>query len=119
QDVLPNGQGPEDLESLKGPADAEPGPPVRGQPGDVAAPDPDRALRRPLNAGDDVEEGRLAGSVRTDQTGQRARIGLHRDVVDRDQATEADDHAVQIQERVGRHSFAPPRPSATSSWPRR
>src|SRR5712691_7418760 len=66
RDVVAHGQLDERPRELKRPRDAPPADPVRRPAGDVLAVEPDAAGRRGKSA-HDVEQGRLAGAVRTDE----------------------------------------------------
>ena len=58
-----------------------------------------------VEAGEQVEEGRLAGAVRTDERRDGAPLDLEVVDVDRDQAAEAAPHAVDHEDRIGlRHA---------------
>src|SRR5512132_174761 len=52
-----------------------------------------------VEAGDDVEERRLAGAVRTDEPGDRSFVQRKRDVVEGDDASEPAGHVLNCQER--------------------
>ena len=80
----------EQLEPLERAGDAEPGPLVRVEPADVAAVEQDPARGRRLQAGDDVEQRRLARAVRPDQTGDLAGARVEVDVGERAVAAELD-----------------------------
>ena len=62
---------------------------LRRERGRVLAGDQDLALVRPLEPGDDPEQGRLAGAARPEQRGERAAFDLERDVVEGDEVAEA------------------------------
>src|SRR5262249_37234710 len=86
---------------------------------------------RPIQAGQHVEESRLARAVRTDQADDAALRHIERDVVDRNQTTERDDDLLRAKrvdadpglvldrlDRRGRHDESPSRgagSAATSS----
>ena len=61
----------------------------------------DLAGRRRVEAGDHVEEGRLAGAVRADQADDRALRDREVDLVDRDQAAEALGDLAGLEDRPG------------------
>ena len=73
----------EELVDLECAHDAASHPPVRRQAGDVVAIEPDRAGARLQGAGEQVDQGRLAGAVRADQGVAGAEPDLERDVVRR------------------------------------
>ena len=70
------------------------------QDGDVTVVEEHPAGVWPLDAGQTVEQRRLAGAVRADERGDRARRGLDRDVVDGGQAAEPLDDAEAGQLRL-------------------
>jgi hypothetical protein len=59
----------------------------------------DAADRRLVETGQAVEEGRLAGAVRSDDAGDLARGDVERQVVDRQQAAEAHRQALDAEQR--------------------
>ena len=77
---------------------------VRGERGDVVAVEEDRPRGRLENAGEQVDQRRLAGAVRSDQGVARAAREVERDVVGRRQAAEALDERARRED--GRHGFA-------------
>ena len=87
-EILPHGQVVEELDGLPRPGQALPGAGVRGQPGDVGTGQLDGP---PMGheAGDGVDEGRLPGAVRADQTDELARLDVEVDV----------DHGMHATER--------------------
>ena len=89
------------LGELEGADHAAAGDLVRRHAGQVLALERPGALVGPVEAGEQVEEGGLAGAVRADERGDDA--ALHLEVVDLDggQAAEAAGHAVGDQDRVG------------------
>ena len=66
--------------------------------GGVDAEDPHRARRRPVEAGNRVEERGLAGAVRPDQTDDLAFVHRQRHVVDRHQPAEPHRDAIGFQQ---------------------
>ena len=89
QDVLDRGHGREQADVLVGPRDAVVGDLVRPQLVDRVAVEGDRALVGLVEAGEAVEEGRLAGAVGPDDAGDRALLELEVELADGDQAAEA------------------------------
>ena len=88
-DVVDHRHRLETLHHLEGARDAARAALRRRQLGDVLAGEQDRALRRRQHAGDDVEQRRLAGAVRADQTDDFAAPDRNRDVAVRDEAAES------------------------------
>src|SRR5205823_4772759 len=78
----------EEADVLKGAADTELRDCVRRLAGDVDAVEEDPARRGAVEAGEHVEERRLAGAVRADQADDRALGDREVEVVDREQAAE-------------------------------
>src|SRR6266508_377257 len=70
---------------------------VRRPTGDVEVAEIDAARGRPIQAGEHVEERRLAGTVRADQAHDGALRDIECHVVDGDQAAEGDDDVVCAQ----------------------
>jgi hypothetical protein len=64
----------------------------------------DAADRRLVETGQAVEEGRLAGAVRSDDAGDLARGDVERQVVDRQQAAEAHRQALDAEQGRRRRS---------------
>ena len=96
QHVLQDGHLAEQLGGLEGAGDAEPGDAMRGKPGD----DPGRrgctqALRRPVVAGQDVEQNGLAGAVGADERMDGAGLDREADAVERSHAAERHVDAVE------------------------
>ena len=87
-----------------------------GRAGDVRAGEDDPAGVRRLEAGDQVEQRRLAGAVRADHRGDAAVDDLQIDRIDGDQPAEPPRHVLQREQR---HAL-PPRgirlPSAASPF---
>src|SRR5581483_8147848 len=107
-DVRAYGQQGEQLEALKRSGQPGAGAPVGRQPRDVAAVDAHDSRVGPLQAADHVEQGGLAGTVRSDQPGHAPGGGIEVDVVQRQVATEAHrDTAHRQQRRGGAHRAAP------------
>ena len=95
----------EQLVDLEGADDAAANPLVRGERGDVVAVEEDGPGGRLENAGEQVDQRRLAGAVRPDQGVAGAALELERDVVGRRQAAEALDERARGEDR--RHRFVP------------
>jgi hypothetical protein len=89
------------LGELEGPDHAAPGDLVRRDAAEVLALERPGALVGLVEAGEQVEEGRLAGTVRTDQRGDDAALHLEVVDLDRGEAAEAAGHPVGDQDRVG------------------
>ena len=79
----------EEADLLEGAGDAEPRPLVRRQPDQVRLIEEKRARVGLIDAGEEVQQGRLAGAVRADQREDRALRDMDRDVVHRAHAAEA------------------------------
>src|SRR5580704_14967271 len=107
--VLQHGQPGEDPGELEGPADAEREHPLRRPVRDLLVAEVDVAGVDPLVPGHDVEQGRLARSVRPDQAGDRALLDLDRAVLQRLDAAESLGHALG-PEQGGHGAACPARP---------
>src|SRR5581483_9605299 len=104
KDVLERGHLLEQADVLERAPDPALGDVVRRLAGDVRAVEDDATRGRLVDAGDHVEEGRLAGAVRTDQRDDRAARDREVDVVDRDEPAELLAERVGLQEdAVGAH----------------
>src|ERR687884_197474 len=88
QDVLEHVELDEQARDLERSRQTEAGDAVGRQPGDPPAVVDDRARRRLLEPGNDVEQGRLAGAVRTDHADDLARLDVEGHAGQRDDATE-------------------------------
>src|SRR6266540_77787 len=88
EDVLERSHVVEEADVLKGPRHAERRDFVRRQTGDRPAVEVDAARGRLVHAGEDVEEGRLAGAVRPDEADDLSARDDEVDVVDGDQPSE-------------------------------
>jgi hypothetical protein len=75
----------------------------------------DPAFGRLVEAGHAVEDGSLAGAVRTDQRGDVAAADGKGEVVDRDQAAEAHGQVLDRQDRVGQPAAHPPASAGTAA----
>ena len=67
------------------------------QPGTIAFANDDRAGQRPLEAGEDVDQRRLAGAVRADQAEDLAAVEPDTDLIDRQEAAEPDGHTLRLK----------------------
>ena len=105
--VLPSRQGPEELEALEGAGDAESGPVMRRQAGDVLTAEAHPPVRGGLQAGDDVEERGLPGPVGADEAVDGAGVDLQIDVLQGLEPAEA--HRDLFDQEL-RQPTAPPRP---------
>jgi hypothetical protein len=94
-DILLGRHQPEEADVLEGPGDAQRGDPAGRQPGDVAPAEQDLPTGDLVEAGQCVEEGRLAGTVRTDQADDPTLGDGEADVVHRHQSTEPHGDAVR------------------------
>ena len=97
--VLPRRQRAEHLEALERSGQPQAGALVGLAPGDVFAVDQHLARRRLLQAGDDVEQRRLAGAVGADEAGDPTWIGGEIDVLQGHHAAETDADLLNRQER--------------------
>src|SRR6266571_5879263 len=93
-DVLFGGHQVEQSDVLECAGQAQRGDLVRGPAGDIDVAEIDAAGGRPVQAGEHVEERRLAGTVRADQAHDGALGNIECHVVDGDQAAEGDDDVV-------------------------
>src|SRR5439155_4977052 len=73
---------------LKGAGDAAPANLMRGEPGDLAALEADRAGARRQGAGDQVEDRRLARAVRSNEAEDLAWLDRERHAIDREKPAE-------------------------------
>ncbi len=113
--VLEHGQGAERLHHLEGAADAGMARPVGPQPGDVGAVEDDAAAVGREDAGDEVEGGGLAGSVRADERDDAALGHGEAHAIDRLQATEALGEPAHLEQRGHAHRRTAPMPSRARS----
>ena len=88
---------------------------VRRQAGDVVAIEPDRAGARLQRAGEQVDQGRLAGAVRADQRVAGAELDLERDLVGGNDAAEALDEAARLEHGRSLRSSPPPTTTAAAA----
>src|SRR5262249_20568332 len=104
----------EELEALERSCDAQPRPLVRLETAHITAVEQDSARAGGLQAGDDVEERRLAGAVRTDESRDLCRGHVEVDARERAVSAEVDRDLLGAQEHVGGHDVVPSRPIARS-----
>src|SRR4029453_1488667 len=96
-DVVQDGHGPEQRQVLEGAPDAHPGNVVGLRREQVAILEGDAAGRGLVEPAQAIEEGGLARPVRADQAHDLARLDVERDVVQRDDAAEADPELAYLQ----------------------
>src|SRR5215210_123827 len=99
EDVLERGHGGEQPDVLERPGDAPLGDPVRPQLRDVPPLERDDPGRGPVEAGEHVEEGGLAGAVRPDDRHDRLAGDREVDGLDRHQAAEGLGHRHRLEDR--------------------
>src|SRR6202521_2186063 len=87
-DILEHGELGENLGNLERSGHAERDPLMRGEPRDIAAVEIDGAGGRRKESADQVEEGGLAGAVRSDDGAQFALCHIKRDAADGDEIAE-------------------------------
>ena len=112
-DVLGHGEIGEGLELLEGARDAAAGDAVGPQAGDLAAVEEDAAGVGRLEAGDQVEQRRLAGAVGADDAEDLALVDIEGDVGVGGEAAEALGHAFDVEQQA--HVRLPPRRRMRSS----
>ena len=88
QHVLQHGHRAKELDVLERPRDPAHDDPVRRRAQQVVAVELDRAVVRPVDPRDQVEDGRFAGAVRADQPDDLTLVRVERDVVERDDPAE-------------------------------
>src|SRR6266545_2225120 len=98
-DVLPRGQSGKDVAELEGAGDALLRHLMHRHPGNVLAGKDDFPGVRPEHAGDQVEDGGLAGAVGADDGANLARLDRHVDVVDGDQCPESARQPLAFKQR--------------------
>src|SRR5262249_42986429 len=98
--ILAHAERQERLRHLKGAVDAEMHEAVRGKTRDRPALEMDLPGFRAIEAGDDVNASRLAGTVRTHEPENLPRLEIEIELVERPKATEALDEALHGQERL-------------------
>src|SRR6202012_2535640 len=74
--------------------------------GDILAAVKDAAAARRQKSADRGEQGRLAGAVRSDQSGDTPGLDIERDIVDGQQSAEALADAIDTEQRLS-HGVAP------------
>ena len=89
-DVLERGHAKEDLQILECPRQAATRELFRRERAHILACEPHAALLRQVEAGDDVEQGRLAGAIRADDGEDRARRDRQAHIIDGMHAAEGD-----------------------------
>ena len=125
QDVVERAHAAEELDVLEGARDPEAGDLIGPELRDVAVAKVDDPARRPVEAGDAVEDGGLARAVGADQPVDLAHVDAEGDTIDRAQAPEVDRQLVEGEvNHEGRLTpiTLPPDPSlarADGSNPRR
>src|SRR5262249_12968265 len=113
-DALQHSEPGEERGDLERAAEAEPGPVVRGEPGDVPLEETNPPGPRDQQAGDEVEESGLAGSVRPQDDSPLADTDRERDLAQRAQAAELVGEPVDRQRR---HHRRPERERSTPRMP--
>src|SRR5690606_4112519 len=98
--VLEDGEQPEGLRELEGAHGAELGDPECGDAGERATVEGPLALVRLVEAGEEVEERRLAGAIRADERGDGVAGDLDVVDVDRGEAAELPPHTVGDEDRI-------------------
>ncbi len=101
-DVLVHRKTREDVRDLEAARQSAPIDPVRRAPGDLLAPQADRARRRRELPAHQVEERRLAGAVRADDGVPLALRDTERDAADDRRRAEALAHVAQLERERGR-----------------
>src|ERR687897_226922 len=103
-EVVDQRQVGEQLDALKGAGNAERRDVVRTAAGDVVAVEVHAALLRAVDAGHQVEQGRLAGAIGADDGEQLPRLDGEGHTIDRDHAGETQGHVAYVEDR--RHHAA-------------
>ena len=98
-DVVEDRQVAEQADVLEGTADSHPGDGVGRRAGDVATVERDRAARWPEEPGQEMEQRRLAGAVRTDDAVDRQRVETKLVVDQRLEAAERLGQAAGLEQR--------------------
>jgi hypothetical protein len=111
-DVLQRGHAEEDLQVLEGARQAHRRQAVRRRLRHVLPGQRDAAVGRAVEAGDDVEQRRLARAVRPDDRQDLARAGGEADAVERAQPAEGDADALRGQQHLAARGHAFLRSSA-------
>ena len=97
------GKWPYDLERA---GDAAPRQPVRGNAGNILAAVTNAAAARRQKSADHREQGRLAGAVRSDQSGDAPGLDIERDIIHGQQSAEAFADTIDAKQRLS-HETAP------------
>ena len=111
QQVLQHGHAGEEADILEGPGhlgagvDFMPRQPLEQEGLAVTQIERQHAFGRLVEAGDAVEDGRLAGAVRADQRGDLSALCLERDVADGDEPAEAHRQVIDAQDGVGIYRY--------------
>src|SRR5205085_1046654 len=113
-DVLAHGHRVEELDVLERARDAAPDDPVRRRAEEAPAGQAELAGVGPVEAGDNVEERRLAGAVRPDQPDDLVLARVERDTVEGDDAAEAPADVLDVEE--GGHRPKYPKPCFSARW---
>src|SRR5581483_5221844 len=107
EDVLEHGHRPEQLEVLERAGDPAADHAVLRDAEKALAFEAQLSRVGSVEAGDEVEDGRLAGAVRADQADDLALRHVERDVVDRDDPAEAARDVPDLQQRHPRRTLLP------------
>ena len=99
-DVVDHGKPAEQRDVLERARDAEPGAPMGGQIGDVAAVEPDASRRGAVFSRDDVEEAGLPGAIGADHRSDRPRWHCDADVLERMNAAETQEDAFDCEKGI-------------------
>src|SRR5579884_4313432 len=99
QDVVVGAEPADQLRRLEGAPDAGARAAIRGEPGDLATVEADAARVGALQAGDGVEQRRLAGTVGTDQADHLAARDAQRHRVERREPVESHVDAAHLEQR--------------------
>ncbi len=99
EQILPDAHVREQLDRLEGPGQPGPCPPYRRPSGDGLPVEQHLARRRLGEAGDDVQQGRLARAIGADQPQHLARLNAQVDVAERLHPTETDAEITHLKHR--------------------
>ena len=99
-DVVDHGKPAEQRDVLERARDAEPGAPMGGQIGDVAAVEPDASRRGAVFSRDDVEEAGLPGAIGADHRSDRPRWYCDADVLECVNAAETQEDAFDSEKGI-------------------
>src|SRR6187549_1875492 len=100
-DVLENGHAPKQCDVLKGASDAKPGAIVRRAAQQIHAVIDDTPGARMVEAGNDVQQARLAGAIWANHSRDAPTLGLKRDLRERIDATEVQADVVNNEKLLG------------------